>query len=145
VLSAGFVSGNLEDAIDTQEYISKAVSVGDEMELILTGSVYHARHKGRVIGSLTSDLCNEFLRISRENNPYSKTPPYLSPVFVTNIISVVPDRFPEGVSTYFRSTKFWLGVELSGFPKINWHYETPQPATNLDREFNPYSDWATIK
>ena len=123
VLASGFVSGKLEDAINTQEYISKSVSVEDELELILTCGVYHVIHKGRVVGSLDSSLYHEFLGIAKENVQRSSPPPYLSPIFVTNIVTVVMDRFPEGVSTYFRNTKFWLGVEISGFPKINWHYE----------------------
>lgn len=145
VFSAGFVAGDLDKAIETQEYIAESISVGDELQLVLTGSVYHVQHKGRVIGSLDSSLYNEFWGIAKANVRTSNPPPFLSPVFVTNIITVTPDKFPDNVSTYFRATKFWLGIELSGFPKIDWNYEEPQPIVRSDRVPNLYSDWDTIK
>lgn len=145
ILAAGFVSGDLERAIETQEYISEAVCVGDELQLILTGNVYLVHHKYRIIGSLDSSLYNEFWSIAKENVRTSSPPPFLSPVFVTNIITATPNRFPDDVSTYYRATKFWLGVELSGFPKIDWNYEKPQPVRRSDWVPNTYSDWDTIK
>ncbi|MDL2233241.1 ATP-binding domain-containing protein, partial [Ruminococcaceae bacterium OttesenSCG-928-L11] len=145
VLATGFVAGNLDKAVELQEYISEAVSVGEECQLILTDSVYHVQHKGRIIGSLASSLYNEFWSIAKENIKTSNPPSFLSPVFITNIITVTPDRFPDNVSTYFRATKFWLGIELSGFPKIDWNYEKPQSVTGSDWMPGPYSDWDTIK
>ena len=145
VLSAGFVTGDLVKAIETQEYIAESITVGDELQLILTDSVYRVQHKGRMIGSLNFSLYNEFWGIAKENVRTSNPPPFLSPVFVTNIITVTPDKFPDNVSTYFRSTSFWLGIELSGFPQIDWNYEKPQTIVRSDLIPNPYSDWDTIK
>lgn len=145
IFDAGFVAGDLEQAIETQEYISEAISVGDELQIILTGNVYHVQHKDKIIGSLDSSLYNEFWNIAKENFQGSNPPPFLSPIFVTNVVTVTPVKFPEGVSTYFRNTNFWLGVELSGFPKIDWKYKRPQQIETSDWKPNPYSDYDTIK
>ncbi|MHC1694068.1 MAG: 3'-5' exonuclease [Eubacteriales bacterium] len=67
ISSAGFVSGDLDQAIEIQEYIAESISVGDELQLILTGRVYRVQHNGRMIGSLDSNLYNEFWGIAKEN------------------------------------------------------------------------------
>lgn len=123
VFAAGFVAGDLDEAVALQEYIAKSVSVGDECQLILDGSVYRIQHKDKTIGVLNPKLRAEFLNIARENFKDSSPPSYLSPIFVKNIITVTPNCFHENVSAYFRTTKFWLGVELSGFPRVDWKYE----------------------
>jgi hypothetical protein len=122
ILSAGFILGKLENVLETQAYISNTISVGDEVELVLADDYYTVCHAGRVIGCLDIDAYFELLGIARESIRNSIAPPYLSPVFVTSIATMPYGRFHDDMSSYYRTTKFWLGVEISGFPEIDWQY-----------------------
>ena len=122
ISSAGFVVGKLENVLETQAYISSAISVSDEVELVLASGHYHVLHKGKVIGFLDADVYFEFLGIAKESIRNSVAPPYLSPVYVTNIATMPYGRFHDDMNPYYRATKFWLGVEISGFPEIDWQY-----------------------
>jgi hypothetical protein len=117
---AGFVMGDFLDAVRVQQYIAKNVSIGDGVEIVLDGRLYQARHNGNTIGYMSSGMVNQLWAIARESNRASSAPPHLSPVYVANIISITPYRFPDETPAYFRQSKFWLGVELTGFPKISW-------------------------
>ena len=119
---AGFAEGNFAKALKTQEYIAKEINVGDCVAVELVNQKYQVKHQGNTIGFLSDDMPNQLLSIVRESNPVSNAPPHLSSVYVANIITVTPSRFPDEVPPYFRESKFWLGVELTGFPKIDWHY-----------------------
>jgi hypothetical protein len=117
---AGFVMGDFLQAIMIQQYIANNVSIGDCVEIILDGRRYQAKHNGNIIGYMSGGMVNQLWAIARESNRVSNAPPYLSPVYVANIVSITPYRFPEETPAYFRQSKFWLGVELTGFPQISW-------------------------
>ena len=142
---SGFVEGSFPQALNMQQYISESVHVGDDVGILLHNGKYQVSHKGKVIGYLGSDMLQQLREIAQESNPYSEAPPYLSPVYVSNIITITPNQFPDGVPVYFRETKFWLGVELTGFPKIDWHYSQMQPISTNGWANNPYSDWSALK
>lgn len=118
----GFVQGDFFAALETQEYIASEVKVGDAVNVELVNGKYRVGHNGHVVGCLSENMLDQLLTIARESNPSSGAPPYLSSVYVSNIVTVTPVRFPDGVDTYFRESRFWLGLELTGFPKIDWHY-----------------------
>ena len=118
---AGFVNGDISHALKRQEYIAEKVSVGDSVEIVLGEGRYKISHLGNVVGYLTDRACNQLYNIVRESNPVSKLPVHLEPVFVTNIATIIPEHFPEGVSAYFRDFRFWLGLELTGFPKADYN------------------------
>lgn len=122
VLESGFAEGSLQKAVETQEYISSSVSAGDKLKVALSGDGYRILHENREIGRLDSSTLYEFHGIARSLMPGSNPPPLLAPVFVKNIITVTPYRFPEGVPLFFRTSNFWLGVEVSGFPEIDWKF-----------------------
>jgi hypothetical protein len=128
-LEAGFVRGDFSTALKAQEYIAEKVKIGDTVDVELVSGKYQVRHSGHIIGCLSENMFSQLLSIVRESNPASGAPPYLSFIYVSNIITITPTRFPDGVIPYFRESRFWLGLELTGFPKINWHYtqsdETP--------------------
>lgn len=127
----GFIGEDFSTAIKRQEYIAQKVKTGDTVEVLLIDGKYQIRHNGEnVVGYLSSDMVGQLLDIARETNPVSNVPPYLSPAYIKNIVTVIPSRFAENVPLYFRETKFWLGLELTGFPKINWHYASI-PTENL--------------
>jgi hypothetical protein len=127
ISEAGFVKGDFVSALKTQEYIAKEIKAGDGVDVVLTGGngKYRIRHNGRVVGCLSESMYGELSSIVRESNPSSSAPPYLSPVHVSNIVTVTPVRFPDEAAPYFRESKFWLGLELTGFPKIDWRYTPP--------------------
>ena len=118
---AGFVNGDISHALKRQEYIAEKVSVGDSVEIVLGEGRYKISHLGNVVGYLTDRACNQLYNIVRESNPVSNLPVHLEPVFVTNIATIIPEHFPEGVSAYFRDFRFWLGLELTGFPKADYN------------------------
>jgi hypothetical protein len=128
---AGFVRGDFAAALKTQEYIAKNVNIGDAVEVVLVDGEYQARHRGNVIGFLAEDMPAQLWEIARESNPASGAPPYLSPVYVSNIVTITPFQFPDDVHAYFRESRFWLGVELTGFPEINWRYKQISPAAEF--------------
>ena len=119
---AGFVKGDLAQALDTQDYIACEVSVGDPIEVVLAGEAYQAKHNGNVIGHMDGNMRSNLHKIARESNPRSGAPPCMSNLYVANIVTITPYRFPDDVPPYFRKSKFWLGVELTGFPNIDWYY-----------------------
>jgi len=119
---AGFVKGDFTKALKMQEYIATEVNVGDAVEVVLSDGTYQVKHRGQVVGYLSESMFYQLLNIARESNPASNAPPYLSSVYVSNIVTITPLSFPDGVVPYFRESGFWLGLELTGFPKINWHY-----------------------
>jgi len=142
---AGFVKGDFSTALKRQEYIATEVKVGDDVNVELVNGKYQVRHKEHVVGYLSDDMFSQLLTIVRESNPSSGAPPYLSSVYVSNIVTVTPIRFPDGVVPYFRESRFWLGLELTGFPKIDWHYSQSEAVSTRDWPTNAYTYWSALK
>lgn len=142
---AGFVKGSFSTAIKTQEYIAQEVNVGEVVEVVLVNGKYQVEHFGNVVGYLSDTMSSQLLDIARESNPASGAPPYLSSIYVSNIVTVTPLRFPEDAPPYFRESRFWLGLELTGFPKIDWHYTQTESISTNDWPTNAYSDWSALK
>ena len=120
-LEAGFVKGAFLDALKMQEYIAKNVNIGDSVEIKLVGGEYRVIHKKIAIGYMPQEITAEFQKIANECRPRSNAPPSLSKVYVSNIVTIASPKSPENVHEFFRNARFWLGVELTGFPKINWN------------------------
>lgn len=142
---AGFVEGDFYKALGIQEYIAQEVNVGDCLEVELSKGIYQVKHRGSVTGSLSESIFYQLLNIVRESNPASNAPPYLSSVYVSNIVTITPSKFPDGVSPYFRESKFWLGVELTGFPKIDWSFNQTKIDVSSYWPTNAYTDWSALK
>ena len=142
---AGFVKGDFETALKMQEYIAKEVNIGDAVDVVLCNGTYQVRHQDQIVGYLSKDMFYQLMNIACESNPSSNAPPYLSSVFVSNIVTVTPFSFPDGVDLYFRESRFWLGLELTGFPKIDWHYTRPNDVSVDNLPTNAYSDWSALK
>jgi hypothetical protein len=71
---------------------------------------------------LDVDVYFEFLGIVRESIRNSVAPPYLYPAYVVNITTIPYGRDHNDMNPYYKTTRFWLGVEISGFPEIDWQY-----------------------
>jgi hypothetical protein len=120
VEQAGFIFGNLGQAIDTQAYIASQIKADDRLELRLAGSVYHIQHDGHVIGRLSDSAQMSISSSVREFYKSSGIPSHLTEIYVNNIITVVPSKFPSRADSMFKESKFWLGIELTGFAKADW-------------------------
>lgn len=121
VEQSGFVAGDLEQAIQRQSYIAGKISINDKVDLFLVDGVYQVFHNDFCIGTLSDDARVGLLNSIRSLYRWSDIPPHLSDIYVNNIITVVPYHFPSGVDVMFKESKFWLGVELTGFAKANWN------------------------
>lgn len=117
---SGFVNGDFLSALAIQQYIATIIKINDTVKIKLIGGQYKALHNENTIGYLNQNMTKQLREIARESNGNSGAPTELSPLFVSNIITVTPPKFPGDVAPYFRQSKFWLGVELTGFPKIIW-------------------------
>ena len=116
----GFIQGSFFDALKLQEYISQNIKIGDSVEIKYVDNEYKVFHKKCIIGNMPAEITSEFFQIANEINEKSSIPPSLSKVYVSNIITIAAPKKPEGVQDFFQNAKFWLGVELTGFPKIDW-------------------------
>ncbi|MCL1995505.1 MAG: UvrD-helicase domain-containing protein [Defluviitaleaceae bacterium] len=120
----GFVSGDFASALKIQEYIAEKISVGDSVDIVLEDETYYIKHEKNIIGNMSKNIYNQLLKIVRETKPFSPAPPFMSKVYVTdivtNIVTMTPSNFAEETTPYFKESKFWLGLELSGFPEIDW-------------------------
>jgi hypothetical protein len=117
-----FVKGDFIHALKNQEYIANKIKVGDPLIIELVNKKYYVKHMGNEIGLLSEDLVEQLSDIAHEYVSNSNTPPYLAHIYVKNIITIPMSKKPNDLNPYFRESKFWLGVEMSGFPKIDWHY-----------------------
>lgn len=119
----GFISGDLTQALKTQQYIATQVQVNDNVEFVRDRDTYSIFHKKTLIGRLNPAVSDDFWAAIRMTGNKNNIPPRLLDVYVNHIVTVVPFYFPSGVDVMFKESKFWLGVELTGFAKADWHWE----------------------
>ena len=117
-----FVGGDLNQALIRQRYLSEKVSTNDKVELIKIDDIYNIVHDGNVIGVLNPEITADFWSAIRRIGRWSNIPPRLTDIYINNIVTVVPGRFPSGADAMFKESYFWLGIELTGFAKADWHY-----------------------
>lgn len=117
-----FINGDLYRALEIQRYLSETVEVNDTVDLIKNGDIYVIFHKGNALGALSGEATSDFWSAIRRINDWSNIPPRLTEVYINNIVTVIPGRFPSGADAMFKESKFWLGVELTGFAKADWNY-----------------------
>jgi hypothetical protein len=116
---SSYVAGTLVEAVQRQAYISQSVNIMDKVEIILNDAgVYGVYHRGFLIGTLSEKTQIELARTIREKYSWSGTPIHLQDVYISNISTIVPHYFPTGVDIMFKESRFWLGVEISGFAGI---------------------------
>lgn len=118
----GFIAGDLEQAIQRQSYIAQQVSINDKVDIYLIDGVYQVYHNGICIGELSKGAHAGLRTSIKSIYRWSDIPPHLSDVYVNNIVTIVPHSFPSGTDAMFKDSKFWLGVELTGFAKADWHW-----------------------
>jgi len=120
----GFVNSDLKRSLALQSYIANNINVNDIVDIRFENSVYNVYHNCTNIGFLSNETPDELLLSISSIVGWGNTPPpHLSNVYIKNLISVIPRGFPSGVNELFKTSKFWLGVELTGFADINWYWK----------------------
>jgi hypothetical protein len=117
-----FVNGDLYQALNIQRYLSSCIKVNDTVEIIKDAEIYRIAHNSFEIGTLSPEVTRDFWEAIQKTGNRSNIPPHLTDIYISNIVTVIPSHFPSGVDPMFKESQFWLGVELTGFAKADWHY-----------------------
>lgn len=123
IAQSNFIAGDLGEAVQRQAYIAQQVHINDKVEIYLIDGVYQIYHNNRCIGALTDDARLSLLTSIKSIYSWSDIPSHLSDIYVNNIVTIAPCNFPGGADAMFKDSGFWLGVELTGFAKADWHWE----------------------
>ena len=117
-----FISKNNEDYLTVQQYIAEKVNVDDKVELIRDpdSNIYFIFHEGNTIGTLSEEIANDFWTAIRKTGDKRKIPVRLYDVYISNIITIVNNRFDENIPLRFRESKMWLGIEITGFARTEY-------------------------
>ncbi|GHV54737.1 hypothetical protein FACS1894216_15360 [Synergistales bacterium] len=116
-----FIRGDLHQALDVQQYLAEQVNVGNKVELHRTGEgAYFVMHNGHYIGQLSKTVEADFRTAINMTDNRANLPSFLSEIYVSNIVTIVAASFPGGADRMFKDSSFWLGVELTGFAKVDW-------------------------
>jgi hypothetical protein len=121
-----FAQGSLAEAVAIQSYIAASVKVYDNVLITLKSGKYEIKHKGRKIGELSSRVRGDFMEAVKMTDNKKRPPSFISNVFISNIITVMPRQFPSGTERMFKESQFWLGVEITGLGKVDWRYGSSQ-------------------
>jgi len=111
----GFVKGSFETATKRQEYISNKVKINDKLEVKLINDEYQIIHEEFIIGYLTKNAKESIVKSLRCFNKNASYPPKLYNLYVKDIVTIVPYSHSDEIDLKFRESRFWLGVELTGF------------------------------
>ena len=116
----GFVSGSLAEALAKQEYIANWVNVGDTVEVRLLAHSYQIFHQGTLIGQLSAAATTDIISTVSELYPRSSIPKLMTDLYISNIVTLVSLKSAHDLHPIFAPPGFWLGVELTGFGKVDW-------------------------
>lgn len=116
----GFVDESIGEWIDIQHYIATQVKPGDVAEITRSGDNYCIVHQGNTIGRLTDGIDSDFWSAIKRTDRRDKIPQRLYDVYISNIVTIVQRQHSERIPLWFRESRFWLGVEITGFAKIDW-------------------------
>lgn len=111
-----FVSGNLQEAVNNQKYMSINVKPGDNIKLTLNNGIYDIIHSSHVIGKMSKQFSDEL----KQCDYIYHLPDEISELFVKDVFTYVSYNESEEVPLIFRKNGLWLAVEITGFGKTNW-------------------------
>lgn len=123
-----FICGNFKQVLNAQRYMSENVRINDKVELILEADEYQIYHVQNTrtsqkitqyLGVMSSEAFADFkATISSYNN--GLLPARLYDLYISQIVTIPQNQELEDVSVQFKNSKFIIGVEISGFAKIDW-------------------------
>ena len=118
---SSFVQGELEEALNRQEYIASQVHSGDMVKLRLNNGNYDICHENNVIGRMSASYIGELTSRFNDDRCYIyQLPTVISDLYVENVFTYVSSIEYENIPLQFRSNRFWLAVEITGFGKTIW-------------------------
>lgn len=117
-----FISEKGVEYLTTQQYIAEKVNVNDKVDLIrdLQSNIYSIYHNDNVIGTLSNEIANDFWNAISKTGDKRNIPVRLYDVYVSNIITVVNNRFDDNIPLRFRKSKMWLGIEITGLARTEY-------------------------
>lgn len=121
--SNSFVTGEISDCLALQQYIATEVKVHDMINLKLWKNTYLVLHgeTQKDIGRLSVKAVDQiFDCVSIKRG--SQFPPFLHSLYVSNVVTCYQEFVADTTPSQFKQSGIWLGVEISGFAKIDWHY-----------------------
>jgi len=127
VCPRGFIASDLERSIALQSYIANNINVNDVVDIRFENNAYNVYHNCTNIGMLSDGTPDELLLSIYSIVGWGSTPPpHLSNVYIKNLVTILPRGFSSGINELFKTSKFWLGVELTGFADIDWYWKAEE-------------------
>lgn len=125
-----FILGNFKEVLKSQRYISEVVRVNDKVELILQDEqylIYHIQNTrtsqklSENIGVISNDAFNDIKQaVSNYNNGI--LPTRLYDLYISQVVTIPQNVPAKKIAVQFRNSKFIIGIEISGFAKLDWNY-----------------------
>ena len=107
--------------MNRQEYIASKVHSGDMVKLRLNNGNYDICHENIVIGRMSASYIGELTSRFNDDRCYIyQLPTVISDLYVENVFTYVSSIEFENIPLQFRSNRFWLAVEITGFGKTIW-------------------------
>lgn len=118
-----FVVGGFPFTLALQQYISTEVGVHDPINLKLCKNTYLVLHgkSQRTIGGLSVQTVRQIYDCVSVRKG-SELPPFLHSLFVSKVVTCHQELISDSTPSQFKESGIWLGVEITGFAKIDWHY-----------------------
>lgn len=118
-----FVSGGFSSTLARQHYIATEVKVHDKISLKLWKNTYLLLHGDaqRTIGGLSIPTVQQIYDCVTIRKT-SDLPLFLHSLYVSNVVTCQQELISNNTPSQFKESGIWLGVEISGFAKIDWHY-----------------------
>ncbi len=117
--SNSFVSGNFNDCIDLQEYISGNVRIYDKLTAVRSSDgKYDIVHNGIKIGTLSAKMENELLAGIQSTDYKYNMPDSLDNLYVSDITSELLTKFDKNVPLEFQKSRIVYGIQITGLAKL---------------------------
>ena len=117
--SNSFVSGNFDDCIDLQEYISGNIRMYDKLTAVRsTYGKYDIVHNDTKIGTISAKMENELLAGIQSTDYKYNMPDGLENLYVSDITSELLTKFDEKVPLEFQKSRIVYGIQITGLAKL---------------------------
>lgn len=125
ICSESFVSNDFVTSLELQNYIVNEVSPFDKIELILKNGIYNIVHmkNKKIIGMLHKKISEDIKNSISIQWESKNIPPRLYDLYVSNIVTTYEKNSDNNIPVQFKKSKFWIGITVIGFAKLDWHYK----------------------
>lgn len=119
-----FVSTQIhEDVFEIQRYICESVNKFDKLVIKrdFEKRRYLIYHSDKCIGALSENINDKFWKVIEETSNRNSIPCILENLYVQSIDTVFIEEFDENIPLFFRNSKNWLGISISGIAKVKYN------------------------